>query len=346
MSSMSPSSGVALVTGATGFIGSHLVPALERSGWEVRATGRRARPEWMPGTVDYGPVDLAGGDDLEPVVDGVTHVFHLAGASSSLADQEEMERANVVGTRRLVEAVRAGSRPARFVHMSSTSVYGEEVQLPSPVLETVEPQPSRGYGKAKWGAEQEVWKAAADDLGAVVLRPVTVYGPGNVKLLASAILDTAVEAFAGLDHLAVPTATVEQRLLHIDDLVAATIHLAGHDDAVGRAFNVVLPHYPTSHDLATIIAEHIGLPVKLTDDPEPGLAYEARAHAHGRMVEAGMQPHILLTTDRFRLMRKGNRNNRLSVDALLATGFAFTETDLDASIDRTIAWYRDNRWLL
>lgn len=341
------SRGLALVTGATGFIGSHLVPALERSGWQVRATGRRARPEWLAATVDYRPVDLAGNDDLRAVLEGVTHVFHLAGASSSLADQEEMHRANVVGTGRLLDAVQsAAPHISRFVHMSSTSVYGEEVQLPSPVIETVEPQPSRGYGKAKWGAEQEVWKAVVGGLPAVVLRPVTVYGPGNVKLLASAILDTAIEAFAGLDRLAVPGNAVEQRLLHIDDLIAATIHVAAHEEAPGRAFNVVLPTYPTSHDLASIIAGHIGLTVELTGNAEPGLSYEQRVATHERMVEAGMQPHILLTEERFRLMRKGNRNNRLSVDALLSTGFTFTETDLDASIDRTIAWYRDRHWLL
>ena len=59
-----------------------------------------------------------------------------------------------------------------------------------------------------------------------------------------------------------------------------------------------------------------------------------------------MEPHILLTKERFRFLRKSNRNNRLSVDALLSTGFTFQETDLEASIARTITWYRDHRWIL
>src|SRR5205085_2457390 len=146
-------------------------------------------------------------------------------------------------------AARAGVD--RFVHMSSTSIYGEDEQLPLPVREDVVPRPSRGYGKAKWGAEEAAWKASTEGLPVVVLRPVTVYGPGNVKLLASAILDVAIEHFAllgdggrgarredggrgagrgeggrgaGASELPVHREPVEQRLLHIDDLVAATIH--------------------------------------------------------------------------------------------------------------------------
>lgn len=351
---------VALVTGATGFIGSHLVPALVRGGWAVRAIGRRDRPGDLAAEVDYRRADLVeptdgpdhpgrpgwAHDHLVAAARGVTHVFHLAGASSSLSSQEEMERTNIEGTARLIGALeQAGAAVDRFVHMSSTSVYGEEEQLPSPVPESIEPHPSRGYGKAKWGAEQQVWKAVAAGLPAVVLRPVTVYGPGNVKLLASAILDAAIEAEAGLDRFEVPAVAIEQRLLHIDDLVAATVHVAGSESATGRAFNVVLPHYPTSHELAGSIAAGFGLTVELSDNAEPGLAYQARAQTHARMVAAGMRPEILLTTERLRLMGKANRNNRLSVEALEGTGFRFAQTDLQAGIATTIAWYRANRWL-
>ena len=110
----SPDAGsLALVTGATGFIASHLVPALVDSGWTVRATGRRPRPDGMPAEVEYRPCDLAGDDEarhhdrttVAALLDGVTHVFHLAGASSSFADQAEMHRSNVVATQRLLDAV-------------------------------------------------------------------------------------------------------------------------------------------------------------------------------------------------------------------------------------------------
>jgi UDP-glucose 4-epimerase len=338
---------LALVTGATGFIASHLVPALVGAGWTVRANGRRPRPDGMPPEVEYRPMDLAGGDQaaVAGLLEGVTHVFHLAGASSSFADQAEMHRSNVVATQRLLE-VAATSGLERFLYMSSTSVYGEEVQLPSPVPEDVERHPSRGYGKAKEETERVVEEHGRNGLPVVTVRPVSVYGPGNIKLLASAILDVAIDKRAGHDAVTVASDPVEQRLVHVDDLVAACIHLATHDDAVGRAFNVVVPEYPTSHEVATLIAGEFGLPVELSDDPDAGRSYEARSDVHDDMVAAGMDPSIALTPERFRFLRKANRNNRLSVDALLGTGFTFAQDDLAAGIAATVAWYRDNRWIV
>jgi len=335
---------LALVTGATGFIGSHLTPALLAGGWQVRACGRRARPDGLPATVDYHRVDLAADDALGDLVAGVTHLFHLAGASSSNADQAQMQRDNVVATERLLSAVPAGQLE-RLVHMSSTSVYGEERALPVPVPEDVEPTPSRGYGKAKWETELVVRSAAAAGLPAAVLRPVSVYGPGNVKLLASVILDVALEAAGGAAALAVPAAPVEQRLVHIDDLVAATVHVARADDAVGGTFNVVDGLYPSSHEVAGLVAGQFALEVDLADDPDCGPAWPERQRLHEAAVAAGMVPAIFLTEQRFRFMRKANRNNRLSTDALAATGFCFTQTDLPGALARTVAWYRRAGWL-
>ncbi|MEO5678641.1 MAG: NAD(P)-dependent oxidoreductase [Acidimicrobiales bacterium] len=334
----------ALVTGATGFIGGRLASTLVSQGWSVRAVGRRARPADLPAAAEYEAVDLAGGADLGGLYDGVTHLFHLAGASSSNADEAEMERSNVAATANLLRAAPAGQL-ARVVHMSSTSIYGEEVQLPSPVPEDVEPSPSRAYGKAKWRTEQVLQEAGRSGLPVVALRPVSVYGPGNVKLLASAILDVAIEVYGGATSVPVPAEPIEQRLVHIDDLLRAAVHVAAAEDAVGRAFNVVDERYPTSHEIAHILGDHLGVGIELAG-AEAGPSHEERRQAHEAMVAQGMQPDIFLTKERFRFMRKANRNNRLSVEALLATGFRFEHTDLEASIGDTIAWYRAQRWIL
>ncbi|MGH9158227.1 MAG: NAD-dependent epimerase/dehydratase family protein [Acidimicrobiales bacterium] len=335
----------ALVTGATGFLGSRLVATLVEQGWTVRACGRRPRPPDLPDSVDYRVVDLAGETPLAALADGVTHLFHLAGASSSTSTEEGMHRDNVVATQRLLAAFPAGQL-ARLVHMSSTSVYGEEVALPVPVREDVEPNPSRGYGKAKWRTEEVIWRRAAEGWPVVVLRPVSVYGPGNVKLLGSVVLDVAMEAYGGNRVLPVPSSPVEQRLLHIDDLMRASLHVATSEAAAGRAFNVVADRYPTSLEVAALVADRFAMAVELDDDPDCGPSYEQRRQIHTDMVAAGMRPDILLTTERFRFLRKANRNNRLSTDALVATGFRFTETDLDAAIGRTIDWYRRRCWVL
>jgi len=334
----------ALVSGATGYIGSWLVPELIAEGWSVRALGRRPRPPWMAPEIDYRQVDLVA-DDLGPLSRGITHVFHLAGASSSLSSIDEMHLANVVATERLVTSLLGGG-VQRLVYLSSTSVYGEDEQLPVPVREDMDPRPSRSYGKAKWGAEQAVWTGGESGLEVVVLRPVSVYGPGNIKLLGSAVLDAAIERFAGESRLFVPSRPVEQRLVHIDDVVGAALHLAHFDDAAGRAFNVVFPEYPTNHDLVEILGRELAMSPELSEDAECGLSYEDRSATRSAMVSAGMQPDILLTRERFRFMRKANRNNRLSVDALLSTGFRFQDRDLAGPIARAVAWYGHNRWIL
>lgn len=335
---------LALVTGATGFIATRLVPALAEAGWKVRATARRERPGWIHPAVDYRPVDLVSGDAeaMAHVCHEVTHVFHLAGASSSKSSQEQMDRNNVEATARLLQAVTAAPLE-RFVHMSSTSVYGEEVELPTPVSEDVEPRPSRGYGKAKWTAEQQVWEHAGVDVPAVVLRPVTVYGPGATKLLASAILDTAIEKQAGLERLALAAEPMEQRLVHVDDLVAACLHVATSDAAVSRAFNVVDGIYPTSHDVGRILAGCFGMDADIGGE---GLDEQRRREVWQQMVDRGMEPAILFTPDRLRFMAKTNRNNRVSTEALEATGFRFSCTDFALAVEANVDWYRAQRWLV
>jgi nucleoside-diphosphate-sugar epimerase len=337
---------MALVTGGTGFIGGRLVAALLEGGWMVRATGRRPRPDGLPAAAEYRPADLAGDGDLTPLLDEVTHVFHLAGASSSKSSEDEMYRSNVVGTQRLLDAARRSPTLGRLLYMSTTAVYGEEVPLPSPVPEDTEPHPSRAYGKTKWATEQVLWAADQEGMPVTVVRPVSVYGPGNTKLLASAVLDVAIERFAGQPVVAVPAAAVEQRLVHIDDVIGACLHLAVHPWSPGLAYNIVFPAYPTSHQVVDVIAGELGVAVELRDDPACGLDYGARSTTRDRMLAAGMAPDILLTKERFRFLRKANRNNRLSIDALLSTGFQFQEADLETGIRKTVAWYRDRRWIL
>ncbi|MDQ3896811.1 MAG: hypothetical protein M3326_06105, partial [Actinomycetota bacterium] len=76
-----------------------------------------------------------------------------------------------------------------------------------------------------------------------------------------------------------------------------------------------------------------------------GLDEDRRRKVHEHLVEQGMEPAILLTPDRFRLMRKTNRNNRLSTEALESTGFRFTRTDFPAAVADNVAWYQAKGWL-
>lgn len=336
---------MALVTGGTGFIGQHLVAALAGGGWGVRVLGRRARPDRLPAPVEYRQADLIGDEALDDAFRDVTHVFHVAGASSSRSSPEEMEAVNVEGTERLLDAAdRAGAH--RFVYVSTSSVYGKKVPLPQPIREDVEAHPDSGYSESKWQGEQVVWRFGAKGLPVAVLRPVTVYGPGAIKLLASTTLDAAIERFAGFGTLAVAREPVELRMVHVDDVVAALLHLAQAEGAVGRAFNVSAPTYPSSHEVAEAVADELGLELELTDDPDPGLSYDRRTAVRDEMLEAGMRDHILLQRERVRFLKKANPNNRLSLEALRSTGFSPGVTDLPASIRASVRWYGEHGWIL
>lgn len=341
---------LALVTGATGFMAHHLIPALLDGGWHVRATGRRPRPAWLAGAVGYRAADLASPEstaDIRALCDGVDAVFHLAGATSSLSSAEEMHQSNAVATANLVAgALEVGV--GRFVHMGSTSVYGEEVSLPQPVLETVEPHPSRGYGKAKWLAEEAVWAGAGKGLPVVVLRPVSVFGPGAIKLVASVVLDVAIERFAGAVTFGVEPAPIELRLVHVADVVGAALHLAAAERVAGAAYNVAAAWYPSALELAALVTTHLGLELQACDGAPCGMPLGPRRTAWEAMVAAGMVPAILFTEERLRFLKKQNRNNRLSLDALLGTGYTLsygTQEEVARGMAETIDWYQVQGWI-
>ena len=140
-------------------------------------------------------------------------------------------------------------------------------------------------------------------------RLVSVHGPGAIKLLASAILDVAIERFMGLGPLVIDSTPVEQRLVHIDDLIQACLHVIDHPDTVGRTFNVASGVYPTSHEVAEILGGLFGMTLELDDDPDCGPDYDERQRAWSSMLERGMRDDIILTKERCRFMRKANRNS-------------------------------------
>jgi nucleoside-diphosphate-sugar epimerase len=168
-----------LVTGATGFIGSVLVPYLVEHGWTVRATARTT-PASSP-ACDFVAADL-GSSDLRPLVEDTCAVVHLAARvhvmHETAADpQREFDKANVTATRRLADAAtRCGVR--HFVFASSVKVNGERT-MSRPYTDADPPAPEDPYGRSKLAAERMLSQCCAESpLGITVLRLPLVYGPG------------------------------------------------------------------------------------------------------------------------------------------------------------------------
>jgi len=212
-----PEVGHVLVTGATGFVGSHLVDVLAARGTRIRAL---VRPSSDTRRLEGLGAELCrtGFDDaraLREAVEGVDVVFHLAAATRATTEAE-YERVNAGATEALVAAIRAADRPPRrLVYLSSLAAVGPS-QNGRPVARDETPRPITAYGRTKLAGER-IALAAANDVEVVVLRAPAVYGPRDRDLFIYFRL--AARGFlpvpAGPDRLV--------QLIHAADLAEALV---------------------------------------------------------------------------------------------------------------------------
>lgn len=222
-----------LVTGGSGFLGSHIVEQLSQAGTPVRAlvrgTSRTTLLEKLPG------VELAVGavDDrpsLERAVEGVTHVIHAAGVVKA-KNPAEFHFTNAGGTVNLLQAVRK-SAPGlkRFVLVSSLAAIGPSTDG-RPVPADQKPNPVTGYGRSKLAAERAAL-AMAEELPITVIRPPAIYGPRDTEMLAF---------FKAVRLGVMPTMGSPHRgmsIIYGPDCAAACIAALHADTPSGRAYFV------------------------------------------------------------------------------------------------------------
>ncbi|MGD9099962.1 MAG: NAD-dependent epimerase/dehydratase family protein [Anaerolineae bacterium] len=276
-----------LVTGAAGFIGSHLSERLVTLGHTVRGLDcltdyyARALKELNASDltgkgVTFLPLDLAA-DDLSAAVRDVEMVYHVAaqpGISATTTFQDYV-RNNLTATYRLLEAVKQSPSLQGFVNISTSSVYGSDATGD----ETTEPKPTSYYGVTKLAAEQLVLAYARDrGLAACSLRLFSVYGPRErpeklyPKLIDCILDDREFPLFEGSkDHLRSYTYVGDA----VDGLVAA---LHNWDKCAGEVFNIGTDTAISTGEGIEIVEELLGKTARFVRKPRrPGDQLQTRA---------------------------------------------------------------------
>ncbi len=217
----------ALVTGATGFIGSHLTERLIKNGYEVSCMVRKASDlKWLEGLdVRLFQGDCSLRESLNNIA-GFDYIFHLSGLTKA-NHAVDFYNVNTKATENIIDiAVRNNPNLKRFVFLSSLSAYGPAMNGTLP-REDYKPHPVSDYGQSKLLAEDAVLRYR-DKLPVSILRPTAVYGPRDKEMfLFFKIIKKKVLPYWGESLVS---------LVYIDDLINAIILAAEKEGALGETF--------------------------------------------------------------------------------------------------------------
>jgi nucleoside-diphosphate-sugar epimerase len=323
-----------LVTGATGFLGGRLVPRLLVDGAPVRVLARspeKARPLTDAGA-ELVVGDITDAAALEPALDGVTVVYHLAGRLLAPGvPATEYQRTHVEGTKRLLDHCRSSATLERFVHCSTTGVLGATGERPAD--ETAPIRPTNVYEATKAEAELAVRDAARDGLPVVIARPGLVYGPGDLHLLGF------FRSVLRRQFRPIGRRPVWLHPIYIDDLIEGLVRCGERGAAVGECFHIAGRDPVRLADLASAIAAAGGTKVPAGHIPLP--AAQAAA-AVGDRLPARVRASAPLTRSRLEFLTHSRVYDVTKARRVLDFD---AETDLPTGTRLSMSWYRRQGYL-
>ncbi len=320
----------AFVTGGSGFIGSHLIDALIKDGWQVRALSHH-RP-----LLQAGRIETLGGDICDRAVlleglKGIDAVFHLASALGSTAiSKGEFFRINAQGTAALLEAAR--TRPvSRIIHVSSAGVLGK-VRWGDIADESYPPKPVSVYDRTKLEAENMALRAAGQGMDIVIVRPGWAYGPRDRRTFK------LIKTIDKKKMILLPKGKARQTPIYVDDLVRGLLLVAQFGKR-GQVYHLAGEEILTAGEIVTAIAAAC---TKKRPAPFLPLFPAAAAALLFEKLYSPLAKEPPLNRSKLSFF---SHSKPLSVQkAKRELGFS-TEVDFHQGIRLTLAWYRDQRWL-
>jgi dTDP-glucose 4,6-dehydratase len=294
-----------LVTGAGGFIGSHLIEELAKRGAKVRAFVRynsRADPGLLkqlpPQTlkeIELIAGDLRDSNAIDRAVEGVELVFHLGALISipySYHHPREVVETNVTGTLNVLLACLSHGIQ-RMIQTSTSEVYGTALHVP--IDEEHPLQGQSPYSASKIGADKIAESFyCAYDLPVVTVRPFNTYGP---RQSARAVIPTIITQALTQDVVRLGSLDTKRDFTYVADTVNGFLKAAQAENVEGHTFNLGTGNEVTIGELTDKIIEMVGRPVSIESDPQrlrPGKSEVMRLISNNRLAgnELGWQPDV------------------------------------------------------
>jgi dihydroflavonol-4-reductase len=324
-----------LVTGATGFLGSHVARQLAARGERVRALVRPgSTSRALDGlAVERVPGDLRDAASLSRAMDGVTRVFHVAADYRLWAkDPREIYESNVGGTKNMLEAA-ARAAVERFVYTSTvaTVVVPSDSALPSEDTRASLDDMIGDYKRSKFLAEQEARTAAENGLPVVIVNPTTPVGPGDWKPTPTGKI--VVDFLSGRMPAFVDTGL---NLVPVEDAAAGHL-IAAERGRVGERY-LLGGRNVTLKEILELLARASGRRAPRMQIPHAlAMAAGYADQFLSRMLDR--EPRIPL--DGVRMAR-----HRMFVDCAKATReLGFSAGPIEAALERAVRWYEENGYV-
>ncbi len=323
-----------LVTGASGFVGSHIADRLLAGGHEVRALVRgNSSLQWLQGKpVELVSANMLDLESLRPAVEHVDAIVHVAGVTAAKTKQGFYD-GNLLPTRNLLEASRRYNPTlTRFVFCSSQTAVGPSLDG-QPVTELTPPHPITTYGKSKRAAEEES-ERARKDFPVTILRLSAIYGPRDTAILTFfQTVDKRLKPLIGMQDKWV-------NLAHISDVADAVLLSVEQDAAKNETYFIGSERHHTwreVNDLTSEVLKRRGLTVKLPH----ALVYTVAGFSE--FFSMFRSKPSVLNWEKGRDMVQAHWT--CSVEKAKAQLGYKQKISLEDGIKDTTEWYRKNGWM-